>query len=51
MFRWDISPPSSRPKNQQSDKQKEVATCLLLAGFLLGLLFDSEDGDDIPSKR
>jgi hypothetical protein len=32
-------------------KAKLFAFCLLLAGFLLGLLFNPEDGGDTPKRR
>jgi hypothetical protein len=54
MFQRTISPPSPRSKSRLSKKAgsrqnqaysgfRALACCLLLAGFLLGLLFDPED--------
>jgi hypothetical protein len=39
-----MSPPSSWSRNEPS---KSTASYLLLANFLLGLLFDPEDGGDM----
>jgi hypothetical protein len=43
----DISPQSSRSKNKQSNKPREVVGKLKFVGFLFGLLFDPEDGDEM----
>jgi hypothetical protein len=48
-FRRDISPPSSgitsKPSKKQASRRQQSE--LLLAGFLLHLLFDPEDGGDV----
>jgi hypothetical protein len=49
-FRREISLLSAGSKNTSSKKSGSSA-CGLLAGSLLGLFFDFEDGDDVPLKR
>jgi hypothetical protein len=49
-FRRHISPPSSVSNNRRSKKPARRAFCLFHAGFLLDLLFNPEEGDDIPPK-
>jgi hypothetical protein len=52
MFQTSVSPPSSG-KNNTPSKQSSAYRSLLIAGFLVGFLFDPVDGDDTfhPKRR
>jgi hypothetical protein len=46
-----VSHPSSGSKKKPSMKPLASSQLLLHAGFLCGLLFDPEDGGDVPPRR
>jgi hypothetical protein len=52
-FRGTCRPPSSGSKNKPSTRnQREAASYVIHAGFVLGLFFDTEDqGRHVPLKR